>query len=147
MREFVAEFRGLSGTAKQKAVLEATGLSRAPLSELVDGQRDRSGGMAAVCSRAMQAHSKPVSRRMLGIIGREHFQARFEDAGCEMESFDYRQVDGRSTTACPGSSRPPSAGAREASRAPADHRRELVARASSTRSGSWARFGRAWTRS
>ena len=36
VREFVAEFRGLSGTAKQKTVLEALGLSRAPLSRWCD---------------------------------------------------------------------------------------------------------------
>ena len=40
VRELVAEFRGLSGTAKQKAVLDATGLSRAPLSQLVKGRGD-----------------------------------------------------------------------------------------------------------
>ena len=37
MREFVTEFRGLSGTAKQKKVLEATGLGRASLSGLRNG--------------------------------------------------------------------------------------------------------------
>ncbi len=35
VRELVAEFRGLSGSAKQKKVLNATGLHRAPLSKLV----------------------------------------------------------------------------------------------------------------
>ena len=29
---------------------------------------------------------------MLGIIGKDHFKRRFEVAGCEMESFDYRKV-------------------------------------------------------
>ena len=42
VREFVTQFRGLSGTAKQKVVLEALGLSRAPLSALVSGRRHRS---------------------------------------------------------------------------------------------------------
>ena len=37
MRELVAEFRGLSGTAKRKTVLDATGLARAPLSALIKG--------------------------------------------------------------------------------------------------------------
>ena len=40
----------------------------------------------------MQANSKPVKPAMLGIIGREHFEARFAAAGCEMETFDYRKV-------------------------------------------------------
>ncbi|MCH7510808.1 MAG: hypothetical protein IIB19_00415 [Chloroflexi bacterium] len=35
VRELVSEFRGLSGSAKQKKVLDVTGLHRAPLSDLV----------------------------------------------------------------------------------------------------------------
>ena len=45
-----SEFRGLSGTAKQKAVLDATGLSRAPLSRLLNGanaSRPSGGGVTA----------------------------------------------------------------------------------------------------
>ena len=49
----------------------------------------------------MQANSKPVKPALLGIIGREHFEARFAAAGCEMESFDYRKVDDTTTTAFP----------------------------------------------
>ena len=50
VRELVAEFRGLSGSAKQKAVLEATGLSRAPLSQLVNGDEHRPRRRRARCS-------------------------------------------------------------------------------------------------
>src|SRR4051812_47403449 len=93
VRELVAEFRGLSGTAKQKKVLEATSLSRAPLSQLIKGQaidRNAVEGLLA----AMKAASKPVKPDMLGTIGKEHFQTRFAEAGCEMESFEYRRVIG-----------------------------------------------------
>ena len=59
VREVVCEFRGLSGTAKQKAVLEATGLSRAPLSAVVKGDRlDRE--VVESLLAAMKVHSKPV---------------------------------------------------------------------------------------
>ena len=37
VRELVKEFRGLTGTAKQKAVLEDTGLTRTNLSALANG--------------------------------------------------------------------------------------------------------------
>ena len=40
----------------------------------------------------MKVASNPVKPAMLGIIGKEHFQSRFAEAGCEMESFDYRRV-------------------------------------------------------
>ena len=59
MRQLVAMFRGLSGTAKQKALLGPLGLSRVPLRELVkDGDVDR----AAVehLLMAMRAASMPV---------------------------------------------------------------------------------------
>jgi DNA topoisomerase VI subunit B len=91
VRELVAEFRGLSGTAKQKAVLGTTGLAREPLSALANGS-DLDRGVIARLLEAMKANSKPVKPRLLGSIGRSHFQTRFAAAGCEMESFDYRRV-------------------------------------------------------
>jgi DNA topoisomerase VI subunit B len=91
VRELVTEFRGLSGTAKQKAVLGATGLSREPLTTLVNG-RDLDRVAIARLLDAMKANSRPVKPRLLGSIGRDHFRKRFEGFGCEMESFDYKRV-------------------------------------------------------
>ena len=91
VRELVAEFRGLSGTAKQKTVLEATGLARAPLSALIKGNgfvRPKVEQLLA----AMQASSAPVKPVTLGTIGKEHFAQRLAALGCEMESFEYRRV-------------------------------------------------------
>jgi hypothetical protein len=92
-REFIAEFRGLSGTAKQKAVLDATGLSREPLSRLTGDGRNLNKEMVGKLLAAMQANSKPVKPKALGIIGEEHLRKRFEAAGCEMESFQYRKIE------------------------------------------------------
>jgi hypothetical protein len=91
VREFVAEFRGLAGTAKQKRVLDATGLARAPLSALIKGNGLDHGKIERLLA-AMRANSAPVKPAMLGYIGKEHFRKRFAAAGCEMESFDYRRV-------------------------------------------------------
>jgi DNA topoisomerase VI subunit B len=91
VRELIAEFRGLSGSAKQKLVLEATGLAREPLSRLVNGNGFDRETVDRLLS-AMKANSKPVKPAALGIIGKEHFRTRFAAAGCEMESFDYRKV-------------------------------------------------------
>jgi len=91
VREFVAEFRGLSGTAKQKAVLDATGMARAPLTALVNCHGFDHGAVAGLLE-AMKANSRPVKPRLLGCIGRKHFEARFAAAGCEMESFDCKRV-------------------------------------------------------
>ncbi len=91
VRELIGEFRGLSSTAKQKIVLAETDLAREPLSRLVNGNdldRDAIAGLL----NAMQRHSKPVKPNALGTIGKEHLRHRFADAGCEMDSFQYRKV-------------------------------------------------------
>lgn len=91
VRELVAEFRGLSGSAKQKSVLEATRLARAPLTNLIVKDAVDREAVERLLT-AMKANSSPVKPAMLGIIGKEHFRTRFAAAGCEMDSFDYRKV-------------------------------------------------------
>ena len=100
VREFVSEFRGLSGSLKQKAVLAATGLQRAPLARLCDG-RTIDGSVVAGLLDAMVAHTRPVKPEALGIIGKDHLQRRLEAAGCEMASFQYSRSRAR-TAGCPG---------------------------------------------
>jgi len=93
LREFVSEFRGLSGTAKQKAVAAACGLSGASLADLVvDGELD----MALVegLLSAMQSQSRPVKPQALGVLGRDHLARQFQMAGCEMTTFEYRKMEG-----------------------------------------------------
>ena len=91
VRAFVSEFRGLTGSAKQKKVLDRTGLSREPLSALLDGDGLDHEKVAGLLE-AMKANSKSVKPTHLGIIGRDHLEARFRAAGCEMESFQYKKV-------------------------------------------------------
>jgi hypothetical protein len=91
VRELVAEFRGLSGSAKQKLVLDATGLARAPLSALIKGNGFDRPKIAHLLA-AMQEQSSPVKPIQLGYIGKGHLERRFEEAGCNMESFEYRRI-------------------------------------------------------
>lgn len=93
VRELVAQFRGLSGTAKQKAVLEATGMTRRPLSALVKN-RNLDRKVIARLLAAMQKHSKPVKPAALGMIGRDHLARRFEALGCDMNIFNYSKKAG-----------------------------------------------------
>ena len=93
VRELIREFRGLTGSGKQKAVLDATGLARTSLSQLRAGNGlDRD----LVCQllHAMKKHSKPVKPRALGVIGKDHLQRHFEDLDCELDSFEYRKIEG-----------------------------------------------------
>lgn len=100
VREFVKEFRGLTGTAKQKIVLEASGLSRTRLPELANGEGVNSDLIGSLL-RAMQEHSKPVKPAALGVIGKDHLARRFKELGVVMESFDYKRVFDRDEDGLP----------------------------------------------
>jgi DNA topoisomerase VI subunit B len=93
VREFIAGFRGLTATAKQKVVLDATGLSRSPLSSLCskDGF-DRPKVFALL--EAMKAASAPVKPTVLGIIGKDHVAQCFEAAGAHPETLKYQRALG-----------------------------------------------------
>ena len=91
VRELVAEFRGLTASAKQKAVLDATGLHRQPLSALAPNNQLDTAKIVDLLD-AMKVNSKPVKPAALGVIGKDHFRRRFEIIDCEMESFEYRKV-------------------------------------------------------
>jgi DNA topoisomerase VI subunit B len=88
VREFISEFRGLTSTAKQKAVLKDVALSRQPLAVLVkDGALDDE--RIAALLAAMRAHSVPVKPQVLGVVGKEHFKTRLAALGGEMDTFKY----------------------------------------------------------
>jgi DNA topoisomerase VI subunit B len=89
VREFVAEFDGLAGTAKQTRVLEKTGLKRAPLSTLARNDQVDAEAAARLLA-AMQELSKPVKPKRLGVLGRDVLRRRFEALGCQPDSFTYK---------------------------------------------------------
>jgi DNA topoisomerase VI subunit B len=93
VREFVREFGGLTGTAKQKAVLDATGLARVSLAGLTD-REGLNHEVTAKLLNTMKDHTKPVKPAALGVIGKKHLEGRFEALGCEMKTFDYRKAAG-----------------------------------------------------
>jgi hypothetical protein len=92
VREFVSEFAGLSGTAKQKAVCEAAGLARAQLADLVSGENVDLVKVGRLLT-AMQAESRPIKPDTLGRIGEEHLTHRLAASGCcRPESIRYKCV-------------------------------------------------------
>ncbi len=91
VRDVIKEFQGLARSAKQKAVLDSTGLTRANLSSLVNGDgldHEAVSGLLA----AMQANTKQVKPSALGIIGKDHLRQRFVEAGCEEQTFRYKRI-------------------------------------------------------
>jgi DNA topoisomerase VI subunit B len=99
VREFVATFRGMSGTAKQKVILESTGAARMSLSEFYGEGRNKAGVQQLLA--AMQESTKPVKASDLGSIGRDHIEAHFAAAGAEMETFEYVKQTGETRAGLP----------------------------------------------
>ena len=94
VREFVSEFRGLSGTAKQKRVLEEIGASRLSLPEFFGNDDRINNDRIAKLLAAMKRESRPVKPKELGLIGKDHLAVRFEAAGANLETFEYRRIFG-----------------------------------------------------
>jgi hypothetical protein len=86
--DFLAEFDGLTGSAKRKKVLDETGLKRVRLEALVAGGRFNSERIDALLA-SMQKHTRPVASRLLGVIGEGHLKARLLAMGVKPESFRY----------------------------------------------------------
>jgi DNA topoisomerase VI subunit B len=75
VREFVAEFRGLSGSIKPKAVVETAGLQRCTLAALANGL-DLDAAKVQTLLTAMQQAVTPVKPAALGVIGESHLRTR-----------------------------------------------------------------------
>jgi hypothetical protein len=88
VREFVSEFRGLSGTAKQKAILAEIGASHVSLHDFFGREKANVANIAKLLA-ACRRHSKPVRPAQLGIIGKEHFYGLMEAAGGDPKTFKY----------------------------------------------------------
>jgi len=94
VREFVSEFRGLSGTAKQKAITDGLGLSGAYLHDLVQNG-DIDAGATAGLLAAMCAAARPVAAKALGIIGEDHFRQWLADlGGVALDTMRYKKQAG-----------------------------------------------------
>jgi len=92
VREFIAEFRGLKGTAKQKKVLAGMDMtvSRHTLAEVFIKDGDLDNDRVAMLLAGMREHSIAPAPKLLGVIGKDHIVARMEEMGCDMETFGYQ---------------------------------------------------------
>jgi DNA topoisomerase VI subunit B len=100
VREFITEFRGLSGTARQRNILNEVGCSHQSLASFFGADQVNRSGIAKLLE-AMQRHSKPVAPQYLGIIGAEHFRTRVLAAGGQEETFKYQCRKGYDTNGIP----------------------------------------------
>jgi DNA topoisomerase VI subunit B len=100
VREFIIEFRGLSGTAIQRKVLNEVGCSHQSLVQFFGVERVNRNGIAKLLA-SMRKHSKPVAPQLLGIIGADHFKERFLAAGGNADTFKYQQRKGTTAEGIP----------------------------------------------
>jgi hypothetical protein len=89
VREFIAEFRGLSGTALQRKILTDVGCSHQSLASFFGVERVNSADVAKL-SATMKRYSRPVAPKLLGVIGAEHLKQRFLAAGGAVDTFKYQ---------------------------------------------------------
>jgi hypothetical protein len=94
VREFISEFRGLSGSAKQKGVLEEVGAARQSLPEFFGNGDQVNYDQIERLLIAMQFYSKVVKPDALGLIGKDHLAAQFQAAGSEEATFKYSRSFG-----------------------------------------------------
>ena len=92
--DFVSEFRGLSGTAKRKQILQATDMSRTALADLIREDGSLDGERIDRLLSAMKEYSRPVKPKALGVIGHDHLHQRFAAAGGAMATFNYKKASG-----------------------------------------------------
>jgi DNA topoisomerase VI subunit B len=90
VREFISEFRGLSSTAKQKAVLAEIRASHVSLYDFFGRGRANGDNISGLLS-ALKNHSKPVRPVHLGVIGKDHFYRLMEAGGGDPETFTYNR--------------------------------------------------------
>jgi DNA topoisomerase VI subunit B len=101
VRDFITEFRGFSGSAKQKRVLDETGMVRIQLSSLFDAGGEPKGTEIERLLAALKKHSRPVKPVDLGLIGEDHLRARFTEIGVEAKTFKYRKSPGKGDDGVP----------------------------------------------
>jgi hypothetical protein len=93
VREFIAEFRGLSSSRKQKEILAELGVSHRSLREFFGKDKVNRDGISRLLA-AMKHHSAPVPPKHLGVIGKEHLQTRLLASGGAKETFRYERRTG-----------------------------------------------------
>jgi len=93
VREFISEFRGLSSTQKQKAIINKLNLNGVFLNDLVkDG--DINQRLVDGILEAMKSESKPVKPLNFGVLGEDHFKNWLEKYGGASKTFRYKRMAG-----------------------------------------------------
>jgi hypothetical protein len=89
VRDFVAQFRGMSSTDKQKQVLRELGPSHMSLLQFFGTETRVNHDRMQQLLGLVQKHTRPVRPELLGVIGEEHLRRLSVRLGGEPQSFKY----------------------------------------------------------
>ena len=89
-RDFVAQFRGLAGTIKRKAVVELAQLSGRTIQDIVQDGKVNVTDVGNLLY-AMKSHSTPVKADKLGYVGEAHVRQWMAD-DIYPQSFQYKRL-------------------------------------------------------
>jgi DNA topoisomerase VI subunit B len=93
VREFISEFRGMTGTAKQKQILAETGASHVSLHSFFGIHKANTKNIAKLLA-SLKKQTKPIQPADLGVIGKKHLYALMERAGGDPKTFTYNRSVG-----------------------------------------------------
>ena len=89
LREFIAQFRGMSAHEKQKLISRELGALHMSLYRFFGSESEVNHQRMEKLLRLLQKHTRPVRPELLGIIGEEHLRSLCKSAGGEPQSFKY----------------------------------------------------------
>jgi hypothetical protein len=101
VRDFIAQFRGMSATEKQKEVLRELGVSHMSLLRFFGSESEVNHERMKRLLALLQKHTRPVRPELLGVIGEEHLQKVVVGLGGESKSFKYWISTGFNTSGEP----------------------------------------------
>jgi hypothetical protein len=101
VREFIAQFRGMSATDKQKQILRELGASHLSLYRFFGSETRVNHQRMKKLLHLLQMHTRPVRPELLGIVGEEHLRRLMTGIGGEPKSFKYFVSCGHASNGLP----------------------------------------------
>jgi hypothetical protein len=97
VRDFIAQFRGLRATEKQREILRELGAAHMSLHQFFGSETQVNHQRMQKLLCLLQKHTRPVRPELLGIIGEDHLRQLCASVGGEPQSFKYFMSTGSST--------------------------------------------------
>jgi hypothetical protein len=101
VRDFIAQFRGMSASDKQKLILHELGAPHMSLQRFFGSETKVNHERMEKLLRLLQEHTRLVRPELLGVIGEDHLLRMIEDAGGEPKSFKYSASHGDDANGVP----------------------------------------------